>query len=228
VDILDVEYQHIFTAKNGEEGLKEVVKNRPDLIISDIMMPVMDGFGFLKEIRKNPDTELIPVIFLTGKVMLETKLKSLEFGADDYITKPFEIKELLLKVQNLIKTRRKMLQMLHSNPEKVFSESQDEVFLKKIKLALEDNLKDVDLSMDLLAEQLHISSSTLQKKLKKITGKSVSRFVREYRLKRARDLIDLDYGNISEIASKTGFRNVSYFSSSYKEFFGDNPTKTRS
>ncbi len=93
---------------------------------------------------------------------------------------------------------------------------------------MEDNLNDVDLSMELLADQLHISSSSLQKKLKKITGKSVSQFVREYRLKRARDLIDLDYGNISEIASKTGFRNVSYFSSSYKEFFGDNPTKTRS
>lgn len=224
-DIFELQGFDISTAGNGKEGLEKLKKNKPDIIISDIMMPEMDGFEFINIIRKNKETELIPLIFVTAKTLNTEKLMGLELGADDYIVKPFEFQELLLKVRNILNTRKKLLQKLYTEPEKIITESQDEIFLKELKLIIEDKISDPDLSLDDIARSINYSTSTLQRRLKVITGKSVSQFIREYRLKRARALILLNYGTLSEIVKKTGFSNIQYFSQSYKEFFNISPSK---
>lgn len=215
----------VTSAENGKVGLDRLRKKHFDIVVTDIMMPEMDGFELLKEIRKRPDTELMPVIFLTARVGLEDKLNGLECGANDYVTKPFEIKELIVRVQNLVQERRKLVKKALTEPDMVVIDSEDNIFLRKMKLVLEDYIAIAEFDVNMLADALHISRSTLQKKVKQITDKSVTAFVREYRLKRANALIIAGYGNISEVARKTGFNSVSYFSTSFKEYYGTAPTK---
>jgi YesN/AraC family two-component response regulator len=169
---------------------------------------------------------LIPVIFLTAKAGFESRLEGLEFGADGYITKPFSTDELLLKIRNTVNARRQLLQAIHTTPDIISVESQDERFLKQVQLAIEGEISNLDYGLNDLAVALSISTSALQKKLKRICDKSVSQHIREYRLKRSRDLIDRGYGNMTEIDSKAGFRSLSYFSKCYKSYFGENPKES--
>lgn len=223
-DLLNINGYKTYTAIDGTDGLQLIKDAKPDLIISDIMMPNMDGYEMLQNLRTDPDLQHIPVIFLTARVLQSDMLKGLEFGANDYITKPFEFKELTLKIKNLLKLRQDTLNLAYSSPKKVHVESQDHRFLKEVNMAIEGRISDVDLHLTDLAEILEISTSSLQKKLKKIAGKSVSQYVREYRLKRSMDLIRLNFGSLSEISEKTGFRNLSYFSRSFKEYYGHSPS----
>ncbi len=224
VDILTLHKFHVEAAANGQEGLNLIRRVMPDLVVSDVMMPVKDGFDLVRELKMDENTELIPVIFLTASVTPATKLSGLEFGADDYITKPFLMDELILKCKNLISTREKLLQKMYTTPEQIVTETEGTRFLKKLKKVVETELGNPDLSMADIAEALHMSTSGLQKKIKSTTNKSVSQFVREYRLKRSRDLIIMNYGNLSEIAEKTGFRSLSYFTTSFKSYFGESPS----
>ncbi len=224
-DLLVMSGFDVSVAENGKKGLDQLRKKSFDIVVSDIMMPEMDGFEFLEHIRNNPKTEVMPVIFLSAKIDLKDKLDGLEGGASDYITKPFEIKELIARIQNQVKLHRNLIKKTLMEPSTIQVESEDDIFIRKIKLVLEDNLSVSDLDLDTLADALNISRSTLQKKMKRITGKSVSTFVREYRLQRANALIVAGYGNISEVARKTGFNSISYFSSSFKEYYGTAPTK---
>ncbi len=225
VDILEMHKYDVESAANGQEGLNMIRRVQPDLIISDVMMPVKDGFELVKELKLDTDTELIPVIFLTANVSSSAKLQGLEFGADDYITKPFLMEELLLKVRNLVQTRRKLLQVMYLNPEKVITESQDERFLKKLKLTIENHINNPDLGMKDVASEMGISTSSLQKRIKSLAQKSVSQFIREYRLKRSLDLIYVGYGNMSQIAEKVGFRSLSYFTKCFKDYNGYPPSQ---
>jgi AraC-like DNA-binding protein len=150
----------------------------------------------------------------------------LKLGANDYITKPFEMNELLLKVKNLLRLRSKITETAYSDPPRVNVQSKKDIFLRNLNLAIEDDIKNVNFLMDDLANKLGISASSLQKKLKSIAGKSVSQYIREYRLKRANQLIISDYGSLSEIAKSTGFRSLSYFSKTYKNFYGVPPSKS--
>ena len=223
-ELLILQNYKVETASNGLEGFNKAKRIKPDLIISDIMMPKQDGYELLNQLRQHPELELTPVIFLTAKAMLESRLKGLEYGADGYVTKPFHPKELTLRVNHLIQQRKKILQAALQQPEKVLVESQEERFLKQLRQSIEQHMGNPNLSIGDLAFELAVSISTLQKRLKKINGMAVSQYLREYRLKRARDLIHLGYGNLSEIARKTGFRSLSYFSTSFKEFFGQRPS----
>lgn len=222
-DMLEFAGFRVRTARNGAEGWQTVQSQHPDLILSDIMMPELDGYGLLRKIRSNEETSLIPMMMITAKVEVESKLHGLELGADDYITKPFEFKELRLRATNLLKTREKLLQAAYREPDKIKFSSQDVVFMKKLNFLLEEQMAKPSLSTQTIAEQMHMSLSTMSRKLRKITGQSPNQFTREYRLKRARDMVKLDYGTLSEIAHKTGFNSLSYFSRSYKDFFGHNP-----
>lgn len=224
-EVLRIKGFFVLLADTGKKALEVLKRNTVDLIVSDIMMPEMDGYEFLEELRKRPDTELIPVIFVTAKVDLDDRLKGLERGVNDYITKPFEIKELIARINNLVAERKRLIKRAISEPDAIQVDSEDEVFLKKIKMILEEYISVPELGVDLMAEQLNMSRSTLQKKIKKITNKSVTQFVREFRLKRAKYLLTEGHGNISEVSRKTGFNSVSYFSSSYKNYFGKSPTK---
>lgn len=224
VDLLEMNGYRAVEAVDGAQGWELIQVEHPDIIISDIMMPNMDGYQMLQKLKSDPKLQHIPVIFLTARVLLSDKLQGLEFGANDYITKPFEIKELLYKIKNLLEFRDHTLTAAYSSPKKLNVESKDDRFLREVNLAIESRISDVDLGLQDMASMLGISTSSLQKKIKKISDKSVSQYIREYRLKRSNDLIMVDYGSLSEIAEKTGFRSLSYFSKSFKDFYGISPS----
>lgn len=223
-DLFEMSDYKVEVAVNGAEGYRKLLSKKPDIIVSDIMMPVMDGLQLLRKVREGRDTYLVPFILVTAKVTTESKLKCLEIGADDYLTKPFEIKELLLKVNNLIKRKQDMIEKFASTPGQVIGMSKEELLMQKLKHFLEENLSNARLSLPEVASGLAVSSSTLQKTVKKVSDKSVSQFIREYRLKRAYDLILLSNSSLKEIATNTGFSSLSYFSRSYKELFGNSPS----
>lgn len=222
-DLLEIEGYQVLTAPNGESGLTILRQHKPDLIISDVMMPKMSGFEFLKAIRSNAETELIPVIMLTAMVELESKLEGLGLGADDYITKPFVFKEVNLRINNLLERRKKLFNAGYVSTKAPEAVSQEVIFLKKLNLLVEEQLEEPKLSISMLAAQLHMSLSTFNRKAKKVTGKAPVQYIKEYKLQKARKMIRLNYGNITEIARKCGFSSSSYFSTSYKEFYGCSP-----
>ena len=224
VDLMEISGFQVRSAENGREGLRKAEEKIPDLIISDVMMPELDGYEFLQEIRAKKTTTLIPFIFLTAKVELESKLRGMELGADGYITKPFEFRELNLKVRNLLVTKQKVLQNALENPSLVKEHSQDTIVLKKLNLVLEEQLENTEITTDELALLLNMSLSTFTRKLKKLTSKPPNQFMKEFRLIRAKEMIELNYGSLSEIARKTGFSTLSYFSHSYKEHYGKSPS----
>lgn len=223
-DMLEINGYNVTVAENGVEALKSIQEQKPDLIISDVMMPEMDGFEFLKAVKCNTKTELVPIIMLTAKVELESKLYGLELGADDYITKPFEFRELNLKINNLLQRYQKLIKTLSTLPKENVIDSQDSVFIKKLNLLFDEQLDNSKLNMDDIASQLNMSSSTFNRWHKKIVGKSPNQYIKEYRLNRAKEMIQLNYGSVSEIAFKTGFSSLSYFSTVYTDFFGINPS----
>tara|TARA_R110001592_G_scaffold236456_3_gene494779 strand:- start:9 stop:752 length:744 start_codon:yes stop_codon:yes gene_type:complete len=225
IDMLEINEYIVFSVENGLKGLELIEQQHLDLIISDVAMPEMDGFELLKKIRDNAKTELIPTIMLTAKVELESKLKGLEMGADDYITKPFEFRELHLKINNLIQKQEKLIHHFSLIPDKNLMPSQDIIFLKKLKFLLEENITESKLQIDFLAKHLCMSTSTLQRKVKKITGKPTVQIIKEFKLKKAQEMITANYGTLSEIAYKSGFNSLSYFSTSYKEFLRKTPTE---
>lgn len=224
IDAFEVDGYNTSSATNGQQGLERVQASRPDLIISDIMMPVMDGIELVKKLKANPETELIPVILLTAKSMQEDRLLGLGHGANDYITKPFDLKELLLRAKNLIDHQHKVNSRNILKPDQVSVDSQDDLFLKDVKGSIDRHLSDLNYSLKILADECCYSVSTIQKKIKKLTGKSVSQLIREYRLDRGRQLLLAKVGSVSQVAAMVGFNSLSYFSSCYKAYFGNNPT----
>jgi DNA-binding response OmpR family regulator len=224
-ELLQLKGYEVHTAQDGAEGLTLIQTITPDVIVCDIMMPVLDGYELLKAIRTKDELKHIPFIFLTARVAMDDKLSGLDLGANDYITKPFEIKELTLRIRNIIEQRNSSIQSALSRPTKIDILSKDERFIADLNHAIENNIQDVDLSMSVLALKLDISTSSLQKKIKKISNKSVSQYIREFRLERAKDMIKSNYGSLKEISKKVGFKNVSYFSKTFKEYFGQSPIK---
>lgn len=224
VELIQINGYNTISAQDGKEGLALIKRSHPDLIVTDIMMPQLDGFDLVKELRSNERYHDIPIIFLTARVTMSDKLKGLEYGANDYITKPFEIRELLLKIKNLLQLQENTRQEKDTTP---VIESQDQRFIRSVQAAIDEQIENVELGLPDLASALEISTSTLQKKLKRIEEKSVSQYIREYRLKRAKDLIEADYGSLSDIAHKMGFRNLSYFSRTYNQFYGIAPSKVQ-
>jgi len=220
-DMLEINGYVVAIAENGLEGLKSIQEQKPNLIISDVMMPFMDGFELLRVMKSSFETELIPIIMLTAKVELESKLYGLELGADDYITKPFEFRELNLKINNLLVKHKKLTDNINRG---VKATSQDVVFIKKLHLLLDEQIDNSKLSIDIIASQLNMSISTFSRWHKKIIKSSPNQYLKEYRLNRAKEMIQLNYGNVSEIALKTGFSSLSYFSTVYTDFFGINPS----
>ncbi|TNE79058.1 MAG: response regulator [Bacteroidetes bacterium] len=218
----------VFTAENGSVGYEKAREIIPDLIISDVIMPVMDGFEMLDAIKKDARTMHLPVILLTAKGMLESKVKGLEIGADDYVTKPFEFDELLARARSAINNRKRVLQKIKISPSEEDVESKDDVFLRKVIQAVEKNIDNFNFSIDDLAKEIGYSRSSIQKKIKSLTGKTTSQLIREFRLEKARQLIQQDAGFLSEIAMAVGFNSLSYFSNSYKEYFGVPPSKIKS
>lgn len=223
VDIFELKGFEVVTATNGIEALKLLDEVAPDVIVSDVMMPEMDGLEFLKRIKENPQTEITPVIMVTANTLRESKYKGLEYGANDYITKPFDTVELLFKVQNLIKIHPKSPKPTLINPVKV--DSQESVFIDDLKVKMLEFLSDTDLSVEQLGQAMFLGKSTFQRKIKKFTGLSAKEYIRTFRLEYAYQLLEQKAGSASHIASKTGFRSLAYFSYAFKQHYGFNPSE---
>jgi YesN/AraC family two-component response regulator len=218
----------IITAIDGEEGWNKSLQKVPDLIISDVMMPVMDGFEFCKKLKSDQRTSHIPVILLTVKADLGSKIEGLEFGADDYISKPFEAKELHARAKNLINQRKalreKFSRMIEINPGEVAASSMDEKFIKHLLKVFEDHISEPDFSTELFAREIGMSRMHLNRKLRALTNHSTHQFIRTLRLKRAAQLLKKKSGSVSEIAYSLGFNSASHFAYAFRKQFGQPPT----
>jgi signal transduction histidine kinase/ligand-binding sensor domain-containing protein/DNA-binding NarL/FixJ family response regulator len=217
-------------ASNGEQGVKKAAEIIPDLIISDIMMPKMDGNELTRRIKNDERTSHIPVILLTAKSEHESKLEGLETGADDYLTKPFDTKELQVRIKNLISIRRKLQEkfsgekIVTTKIEKKLSKL-DEKFLSKVLEVVESHLSEEGFSIEEFGNEVGMGRVQLHRKLKALTGKSPSLYLRSVRLAKAKKMIEEKTGNISEIAYSTGFSSPAYFSACFKEEFGYPPSE---
>jgi len=220
----------VLGAENGKEGFDLAKKYTPDLIISDIMMPVMDGLELCSRLKKEIHTSHIPVILLTAKAMIEHWIEGLETGADDYIPKPFNLKVLHLKIINLIESRRKLRQ-LFSRGEKPSAEESttnliDQQFIERAYSVVEKHIQESELSVDQFAREMMVSKSLLFKKIKAITGYSIVDFVNMHKLRKAADRLASDPQiNISEVSFEVGFNDPKYFSRVFRKVYGVSPSE---
>lgn len=221
----------VLEAGDGLDGFSVAVEESPDLIISDVMMPALDGINFCKQIKDNVKTSHIPVILLTARTSLIFKIEGLENGADDYITKPFNIKELSLKVRNLINSRELLKSVFSNNdvlqiePRKVTLSSTDETFVKQALDSVEVNMSNSEFSVEDLCKDVGMSRMQLYRKLKAITGQSANEFIRTIRLKRAAQLIVQNQLSIAEVTYEVGFTDLQYFRNCFKKQFNINPSE---
>ena len=227
-DIFKENYQ-IIEAADGEQALKIAKKEIPDCIISDVMMPKMDGFEFTKQIKTNELTSFIPVILLTAKTSDEAHLEGLKSTADAFLTKPFNNEILKATVLQLIAERKKLhtrySQELILRPVDIVINSVEEKFIEKLQLILNKELANSEFSSDDFAASIGMSRMQLHRKLKSLLGVSTSEFLRNERLKASTELLKKGKANISEIAYSVGFNDVSYFSKCFKEMYHCTPTE---
>jgi DNA-binding response OmpR family regulator len=219
----------VLEAVDGSAGWKLATEEMPDLIITDLMMPRMDGTELCRKLKSDLRTSHIPVIMLTAKVTGEDKMAGLETGADDYITKPFEIKEVLARSKNLVEQRRKLRERFSReitlNPRDIVITSTDEKFLNQAMEVIERHMSDESFNVASLCEEMHMSTSTLFRKLDALTNQSPIEFIRTLRLKRAAVMLKEQYGNVSEVALEVGFNNPSYFAKMFKKTFSISPSE---
>ncbi|HEX6889627.1 MAG TPA: two-component regulator propeller domain-containing protein [Chryseolinea sp.] len=217
----------IAEASNGREGIQKANELIPDLIISDVMMPEMDGYKFCEQIKTNERTSHVPVILLTAKADRESRLLGLETGADDYLAKPFDVEELKVIVRKRIEERRKMRERFSKEitlePRQIAITSFDEKFLTKVLDIIEKYIADENFSIDQLSREVGYSNMHFYRKIKSLTGETPSQFLRTIRLKRAAELLKKKSDNVTQIAYSVGFASVSYFNKSFKEQFGVTP-----
>ncbi len=219
----------IVHAKNGEEAMKLIREELPDIVLSDIMMPEKDGIELLKEIRSDELANHLPVILFSAKASLESRLVGLNYGADAYIAKPFSPDELKLTVRNLFITlqRNKEAYMSSIRSPKTFEErtKSDYAYVNKVTQRIISNIDNHEYSVNELSDDMSVSRSQLHRKLAALTGFSTTNFIRMVRLEKAKDLLLAQDGNISEIAYKCGFSSQSYFTKSFTEHFGKSPSQ---
>ncbi len=219
----------VIEATNGQTGLDQARNHIPDLIITDVMMPEMDGYEFCQHVKGNELTSHIPVIMLTAKSTTESRLQGLEEGADAYLTKPFNRDELLLRIRKLLETR-KLLQEKYQrlgtesdSEDSTLIESKEHVYLSKAKDVVEKFLDDPDFDVEAFCQEMGMSRTQLHRKLKALTNQSTTGFVRSIRLKTARQLLENGAGNVTEVAYAVGFSSPPYFSKCFQEKFGVSP-----
>ncbi len=217
----------VLTASDGNAGLKIAFKHIPDLILSDVMMPEMDGYEMTRILKEDQRTCHIPILLLTAKVDLDDQITGLESGADDYLIKPFNLQALHLKLGNMVETRQALIKSVGDSvpliPDHVDVKTIDQDLLARIVEVIEENLDDTTLNGDRLAMAVGMSKGNLYRKLKAISGMTVNIFIRTVRLKIAAQLLKKGQYNIAEVAYSVGFDNPKYFSVCFKELFGQTP-----
>lgn len=227
---LQDDYQ-LFVAENGQIGVDHAIEHVPDLIVSDVMMPEKDGYELTEILKTDERTDHIPIILLTAKADMDSKISGLEKGADVYLSKPFEKRELLVRLEKLLELRKKLQAkyavLPRTTDEAELSSNEVHPFLLKLYDLVEAELSNPDLDMNQLCRLLGMSRSQVFKKLKALTGKSATNLIRSYRLHRGKEMLSKDDLTISEVAYEVGFTSLNYFSSSYYEEFGERPSSIR-
>lgn len=222
---------HILEASHGKSGLEKAIKHIPDLIISDVMMPVMDGISLCKAVKREEKTSHIPVILLTARGSKESKLSGLEVGADAYMSKPFDQDELLIRIKNLLNNRQRILEKFNKEyplqlEHTEFSNSEKR-FLEKVNQLISENMDNPSFGVTELLTELAMSRTQLHRKLRALTDQSTSNYIRSVRLEHAYTLLkDGDY-NVSEVAYLSGFNSQSYFSRCFTQQFGLAPSELK-
>ncbi len=219
---------HIIEAKDGQDGWEKVLSSFPDLIVSDVMMPHLNGIELCKMVKQDQRVSHIPIILLTARTAEEQKLEGFESGADDYVTKPFNFEILQSRIKNLIHQRELFQKDFRSKIEvkgsKITITSIDEKLIQNAILCVEAKIDDPDFSVENLSHELGMSRVHLYKKLLALTGKSPIEFIRLLRLQRAKQLLSGSQLTVSEVAYKVGFNNPKYFAKYFKEEFGILPS----
>lgn len=220
----------LHTATNGKDALN-IVKHHPiDLIVSDVMMPEMDGFGFCRRIKSDLAYNHIPIVLLTAKNTLKAKITGLELGADAYIEKPFSPEHLHVQIANLLSNRSKLKLHFETPPPPNASStvaSDDEKFLYKLNLTISSNLSNLNLDVDLLAELLNMSRSTLYRRIKTLSDLTINELINVTRLKKSTELLEQAQLKIFEIAATVGFCSQTHFGQSFLKQYGMTPTQYR-
>lgn len=221
---------YIIEASNAHEGLVLAKSHIPDLIISDIMMPGMSGLEFCKQIKENTFTSHIPIIMLTARADLESRITGWSVGADAYVTKPFDLNELDVRIKNLLFNRKKLQEKYNQNL--FYRQYEDkskaplaDPFLQKLENVLENHYKNPHLQIEDLTKEMAMSRSQLYRKIKSLTGNSPNAFIRKFRLHRAARLLREEYGSVATISDAVGFNNDSYFSKCFQQEFGHLPSE---
>lgn len=225
-------------AYNGGQGFEKATTLVPDIIITDVMMPEMDGFELCVQLKRHQLASHIPIIMLTAKADVDSRLAGFRRGADAYLAKPFLQEELEVRIKALLEQRRQLQAYYRSqaglSPPKALpaapsdeEANQERVFLKSVNQAIEANLKNTQFTVEQLAQELFVSPSSLYRKLTALTGMNPNRYIRSFRLAHARELLRKTAHPVSYIAFETGFRDARYFSRAFKQDFGMTPTAYR-
>lgn len=221
----------IITARNGKEGLKLAVSQTPDLIITDVVMPEMDGIQLVKALKGNSLVSHIPVILLSGKNKLQDRMLGLDTGADSYLPKPFYISELKSLMANLINNRLIVKGKFSGKQEQtervaqVQFESSDELFMKRVMAIVNKNISNSEFNISQMVDEVGMSRTQLHRKLKELTGFSASRFMQNIRMQQAMKLLKEKRVNVSQIAYSVGFSSQTHFSTTFKQYYGVSPTE---
>ena len=228
------EIYKITFAKNGQEGIDKAIESIPDIIISDVMMPEKDGYEVVQVLKKDERTSHIPIVLLTAKADIVSKLEGLERGADAYLAKPFNKQELKIRLSKLIELRQKLQQRFSvlNNQQPTTSNQEpttnlEDAFFQKIKIIVERHLDDPYFKPADLGRSLNMSQSQLYRKVKALTNSTPAILIRRIRLQKGRELLHTTELNVSEIAYQVGFTDPAYFSRTYSEEFGITPSSDR-
>ena len=221
----------VVEAADGAEALHLARQRVPDLVVSDVMMPNLDGYGLARALKGDPELDFVPIILLTAKASTSNKIEGLQEGVDDYLTKPFEARELVARARNLIDGRRRLEQRLGPTegfvlrlPPADFQPS-DQSFLERVRDIIATRLGDPDFGVESLAEALGCDRTYLFRKLRELLDETPSGLLRDLRLARAREMLGVDAGSVSEVAYAVGFKSVSHFSQRFRALYGTTPSK---
>lgn len=223
-------YYRVSSEKEGNSGLNKALSELPDLIISDVMIPELDGLQLVKRIKTNPNTIHIPVILITSKSDISEKILGLEYGADAYMTKPFNMDELEIRIDNLLKNRQRMkgkYSGAHQEDKIKTIEivSNSDKLMERIMAVINNNLENPDLKVEMLSEEVGLSRAQLHRRMKEMTGISAGEFIRNIRLKKAAELLSERKINVSQIAYMVGFSSQTHFSTAFRKYYGVSPTE---
>lgn len=232
-----IDNYRIIEAEDGVEALEVIRREVPDIVVTDLMMPQMDGIELINRVRKDFSISHIPIIMLTAKHSPDERIKAMEYGADGYITKPFSIELLQARIDNLLTQRRSLFEKfstsaarnkavrLSPEEQEVVVTDKDEAFINNVMDWLAQNIENSELTIDQLASHLGLGRTTMYNKLKGLTGKSPVELIKEYRINKARLLLRTGQFSVSEVAYKVGFSDPGYFSRCFRDQFKMSPAE---